>query len=172
MAAIVAAVGAAMVCGAPSAIASPRLWQPLLLRGIQLNPLLNTRVDRLEVLAVHSGKLEPIPFQVDEVLPSGMFVLPQGPLPTTGHWVQTLGQWDELAIMMFDLGERVTPAARLPDGALEIAVTDSLGGPDRYAYIAASKHPRRSAVHYVDYDPKLEQIETDHYRLAFKHQLP
>ncbi|MGO9062295.1 MAG: hypothetical protein ACLQU2_33775 [Candidatus Binataceae bacterium] len=164
--------GAAIFGAAPSAIASPRLWQPLLLKGIQLYPLLDTRVDRLEVLAVHGGILEPIPFQVDAVLPNGKFVLSQGSLPSTGHRVQTVGEGDELAIMMFDLGERATPPVQLPDRALEIVVTDPLGGPARYAYIAATRNPRRSTVHYVDYDPKLERIETDHYRLAFRHQLP
>jgi len=171
-AAIMIMAWAATFCAAPSAIASPRLWQPLLLKGIQLYPLLDTRVDRLEVLAVHGGKLEPIPFQVDAVLPNGMFVLPQGSQPATGHRVQTVGEGDELAIMMFDLGARATPPAQLPDGALEIVVTDPLGGPDRYAYIAATRNPRRSTVRYVDYDPQLERVETDHYRLAFKHQLP
>ncbi len=75
----------ALLFAVPRAVASPRLWQPLILRGIQIQPLLNTRVDRLEVLAMNGGKLEPIPFQVDAVLPNGMFVLPQGSLPSTGH---------------------------------------------------------------------------------------
>lgn len=155
----------------PRAGASPRLWQPLLIKGAQLHPLLDTRVDRLEVLAIHRGKLEPIPFQIDAVLPNGVFVLPQGPFPSTGKWVPTVGLSDELVVMMFDLGDRAAPAG-LPDDALEIAVTDPLGGPERYAYIAATRHPRLSPVRYVDYDPQSEQIETDHYRLGFKHELP
>lgn len=156
----------------PRAIASPRVWQPLILRGIQIQPLLDTRVDRLEVLAVHGGKLEPIPFQVDAVLPNGMFVLPQGSLPSTGHSVPTVGDSDELVIMMFDLGERAAAPVNLPEGALEIAVADPLGGPERYAYIAATRHPRLSTVRYVDYDPESEGIETEHYRLGFKRELP
>ncbi len=157
---------------ASPAAASPRTWQPLLLRGVQLAGMQNTRVDRLEVLAVHGGKLEPIPFQVDAVLPDTMFVLEQGPNPTIGGMVQTVGDDDELAMMMFDLGERAADGAAIPEDAREIRVADPLGGPDRYAYIAAVKHPRLSPVRYVDYDPATERIETDSYRLGFKRQLP
>lgn len=154
------------------AAASPRTWQPLLLRGVQLAGMRDTRVDRLEVLAMHGGRLAPIPFQIDAVLPDGMFALEQGPNPTPGGTVQTVGDDDELAIMMFDLGERAADGAALPEGAREIRVADPLGGPDRYAYIAALTHPRRSPVRYVDYDPATERIETDRYRLGFKRQLP
>ena len=161
----------ALSAAAPAA-ASARTWQPLLLRGVQLAGMQNTRVDRLEVLAVHGGKLEPIPFQIDAVRPDTMFALDQGPDPTPGGMVQTVGDDDELAIMMFDLGERAAGGAAIPPDAREIKVADPLGGPDRYAYIAAVRHPRLSAVHYVDYDPASEQIETDSYRLGFKRQLP
>src|SRR5579875_3899394 len=39
------------------ALGSPRLWQPLILRGNQLPQLLNIPVNRIEVLAVHQGRL-------------------------------------------------------------------------------------------------------------------
>jgi hypothetical protein len=154
-----------------TAHASPRLWEPLLLKGIQLSPLLGTRVDRLEVMAVHGGQLTPIPFQVDAVR-NGRFVLTQGPHASTPEEASTLERADELTIMMFDLGERAPQAVQLPEGALEIAVHDPLGGPDRYAYIDRSPKPRLSTVRYVDYNPQQELIETDHYRLGLKHELP
>lgn len=165
-------LGVLLALTPPIALASPREWQPLLLRGIQLPHLLNTPVSRIEVLAVHRGKLEPIPFQVDSVLVGGMFALPQGPVPTTGGLVQAVGPDDEMSMMMFDLGERITNPAELPDKALEVAVSDPLGGAERYAYIAVVKKPRLSPVRYVDYDPQKEVIQTSHYRLGFKHQLP
>jgi hypothetical protein len=160
------------VAMASLAAASPREWQPLLLRGYQLPQLLNTTVNRLEVLAIHGGKLRPIPFQVDEVLPNGLFALPYGPLLTAGPAVQILGPNDEMAMMMFDLGERAANPAQLPKDALEVTVADPLGGPERYAYIAAVRNPWRSTVRYVDYDPRLERIETDHYELSFRRELP
>lgn len=168
----IAAFAALLAITSSIALASPRQWQPLLLRGIQLPHLLNAPVSRIEVLAVHQGKLEPIPFQVDSVLVGGMFGLPQGPVPTTGGLEQAVGPDDEMSMMMLDLGERITNAAELPDNALEVAVADPLGGAERYAYIAVVKNPRLSPVRYVDYDPEHEVIETGHYRLGFKRQLP
>jgi hypothetical protein len=168
----IAALAAVLAVTSPIALASPRQWQPLLLRGIQLPHLLNTPVSRIEVLAVHRGKLEPIPFQVDSVLVGGMFGLPQGPVPTTGGLEQAVGPDDEMSMMMLDLGERITNPAELPDDALEVMVADPLGGAERYAYIAVVKNPRLSPVRYVDYDPSSEGIETEHYRLGFKRQFP
>ncbi len=167
-----AALGALLALTTPFALASPRQWQPLLLRGNQLLQLLNTPVSRIEVLAVHRGKLEPIPFQVDSVLVGGMFGLPQGPMPTAGGLIQAVGPDDEMSMMMFDLGERIANPAELPDRVLEVTVADPLGGTQRYAYIAVVKNPRLSPVRYVDYDPQREVIETGHYRLGFKRQLP
>jgi hypothetical protein len=154
------------------AMASPRQWQPLLLRGIQLPQLLNTPVDRIEVLAVHGGKLEPIPFQVDSVLMGGMFGLPEGPAPTTYPPPQAVGPTDDFSMMMFDLGDRLNDPAEMPARALEVAVADPLGGAQRYVYIGVVKNPRRSSVCYVDYDAAREVIETDHYRLGFKDEFP
>jgi hypothetical protein len=154
------------------ALASPRQWQPLLLRGTQLPQLFNTPVSWIEVLAVHGGKLEPIPFQVDSVLIGGIYSLPQGPKPTTDNFPQAMGPQDEMSMMMFDLGERLANPTGLPPKALEVAVADPLGGAERYAYIGVIRSPRRSPVHYVDYDPRTEVIETDRYRLGFKRELP
>ncbi len=169
--ALVTALVAVIVTIAP-AWASPRSWQPLLLRGKQLPQLLNVPVRRIEVLAVHHGKLEPIPFQVDSVLTGNMYDLPQGPNPTAAEGVQAIGPEDEISMMMFDLGERVAGPDELPAGSVEISVADPLGGPRRYAYMASVNHPRRSANHYVDYDPEHEIIETGHYRLGFKNEFP
>jgi hypothetical protein len=172
LAIVTAALSAILILTSRAVQASPRLWQPLLLRGYQLPQLLNTPVDRIEVLAVRQGKLEPIPFQVDSVLVGGIFGLPQGPMPTTDGLAQAVGPEDELSMMMLDLGERIVNPADLPDRALEVAVADPLGGAERYAYIAVVKNPRLSKVRYVDYDPRLNLIETEHYRLSLKHEFP
>jgi len=156
----------------PSACASSRQWEPLLLRGYQLPQLLNTPVSRIEVLAVHGGKLNPIPFQVDSVLVGGIFGLPQGPIPTTGGPIQGFGPNDEMSMMMFDLGERIANPAELPPSAVEITVADPLGGADRYAYAAVVKNPRLSPVRYVDYDPQHHIIRGGHYRLSLAHEFP
>jgi hypothetical protein len=166
------ALCATLALAANVGLASPRQWQPLLLRGVQLPQLLNTPVDRIEVLAIHGGKLEPIPFQVDSVLMGGLFGLPQGPAPTTYVLPQAVGPEDEMSMMMFDLGERLANPAEMPPRAVEVAVADPLGGSERYAYIGVVKNPRRSPVHYVDYDPQRKIIDTGNYRLGFKGEFP
>jgi hypothetical protein len=66
---IVLALTVMMISPARSALASPREWQPLVLKGSQLPALLGAPEDRLAVLAYSSSRLEPIPFQVDEGSP-------------------------------------------------------------------------------------------------------
>src|SRR5262249_44122754 len=85
--------------------ASPREWQPLILKGSQLSSLSGVDIGHLEVLAIHSGKAEPIPFQVDEVSPEGSYVLPEGPARMPGNAVRrTFSADDEIALMLSDLG--------------------------------------------------------------------
>lgn len=152
--------------------ASPRTWQPLILKGASLPQLLGQRIDRLEVLAVGHGKLEPIPFQVDQALPGGSLALREGPEPFADDSSRVLGRDDELVMMVSDLGERCVNFDGSAPGALEIEIADSPGGSRRYAYVAAVGSPRLSANSYVHYEPRLERIETDHYRLGFTHEFP
>ncbi|MGH7948914.1 MAG: hypothetical protein ACREQF_06800, partial [Candidatus Binataceae bacterium] len=80
---------------------------------------------------------------------------------------------DELTMMISDLGERAPAGdAAMPPGAIEIEVVDPLGGPNRFAYVAAVEHPQRSTRTYVDYDPNRNVIETDGYRVGFTNQMP
>ncbi len=155
-----------------AAFASPRTWQPLILKGAQIAPLLGRSEGQLEVLAVHGGRLEPIPFQVDEVLPDGRYALPNGPEPTKDPSPGILHARDEVVMMISDLGPRAAPGIGLPEAALEIEVKDPLGGGDRYAYVAAEPRPRRSSVRYVQYDAPDERIEADHYRIGLTHGVP
>jgi hypothetical protein len=54
--------------------ASPRSWQPVILRGAQTAALLGRPIEGLEVLVRRAGALRPIPFQVDQRSPEGRFV--------------------------------------------------------------------------------------------------
>ncbi|HKM99570.1 MAG TPA: hypothetical protein VJX23_03570 [Candidatus Binataceae bacterium] len=152
--------------------ASPRDWQPLVLKGAQIPGLVGARIDRLEVLAFHDGRLEPIPFQADEIAIDGSYALPGGPQPTVDDSPGIIDNEDEIAMMISDLGERAAAASGLPRGAFEIEVSDPLGGQDRYAYIAAVDSPHLSAVSYVAFDPAVDSIETSHYRVGLTNGLP
>jgi hypothetical protein len=155
-----------------AAHASPRIWQPLIAKGAQFPALLGTRIDRLEVFAAHGGKLAPIPFQVDEVLPDGSYVLPDGPAPNRAEHPGILVNEDEIVMMMGDLGERALGNPRMPPGAQEIEVDDPLGGAPRYAYLAGVDAPVRSPIRYIEYASGRDVIETDHYRISFTHEFP
>ena len=162
----------AILLQASVAIGGLRTWKPVVLQGSQLRSLLGQREDHLEVLAFHGDRLEPIPFQVDDVLPDGRFALPSGPHAMHENEVEFLGPDDQVVLMVSDLGPRTTNDDALPPQTLEIAVHDSLGGATRYAYIAAVASPLRSTMNYVDYDPELGLVKSDHYRLELKNELP
>jgi hypothetical protein len=145
--------------------ASPRLWQPLILKGSQVPQMLGDREKLFEMLAVHHGKLVPIPFQVDEVLPDGAYALPKGMEPVEDDSPGILDRDDEIVAMLSDFGTRAT-SFTLPKGALQVQVTDPLGGPARYAYLAAVEHPEHSATRYIEYDHARDTIKTDYYRIG------
>ncbi len=161
----------ALVAWPAVAAASPREWQPMVIGGGTLRSLNGARIDRLEMLAVHAGKIQPIPFQVDERASDGSYLLPNGPQAMHDDR-QTFSADDEIALMISDLGERAPTGSQLVPGAIEIQVHDPLGGPDRYCYIAAVDSPRLSAQSYVSFDPQKEVLESDHFRIGFTGGLP
>ncbi len=163
----------ALLLAIPSAtFASPRTWQPLIIKGAAVSQLCSRPLDQFEVLAMHDGKLAPIPFQIDQINPDGQYVLPEGPAPIASSHPAVLGAKDEIVMMIADLGERVSPNATRPPSAVEIEISDSLGGPPRYAYLATVAHPLVSALHYVDYDAAKSSIDTDHYRFGYTNGVP
>ncbi len=158
---------------AAAAVASPRSWQPLVATGARIHELPGARIENLELLSTRSGRLEPIPFQLDERLPDGRYALPAGPHPVADDSPGVVDADDELAMMISDLGERALAGdAAMPPGAIELEVIDPLGGPRRYAYVAVVEHPRFSTRTCVEYDPKRNFIETDSYRIGFTNQMP
>ncbi len=150
--------------------ASARLWQPLVLKGAQLAPLLGARSASLEVLAVHAGRLAAIPFQVDERLADGRYALPDGPARLAAKSPGVFDADDEVVFMVADMGERASPED-LPRRTVEVEADDPLSGPPRYAYIALTAHPRRSPLRYVSYMPGRGLIETEDLRIGLEHNL-
>jgi hypothetical protein len=152
--------------------ASPRTWQPLIIKGSEAPQLLKRPINQFEVLAMREGKLAPIPFQIDQINPDGGYVLPDGPAPIASTHPGVLDAKDEIVLMIADLGERAKPYAALPTGALEVAMEDPLGGAVRYAYLATEAHPAVSPLHYVDYDAATNTVETDRYRFGYTRGVP
>src|SRR5690242_8025432 len=48
-------------------------WRPIVLKGGALTQLLGRPESHFEVLALHDGRLEAIPFQIDAVQPDGHY---------------------------------------------------------------------------------------------------
>lgn len=159
---------------AAAPIAASARWRAIVLKGAAMPQLEGVQESHLEALAIHDGRLAPIPFQVDEVLPDGRYALPDGPQPLSADSPGILDRDDELAMMLSDFGERASTADKpnLPAGALEIEALDSLTAVRRWAYIAAVAEPRLSPVRYVDYDAAAARIDGAGYRMTFRGDFP
>jgi hypothetical protein len=153
-------------CGNASAANDPRGWQPLVITGTQLPQLLGARDDRLEVLAIDDGRCVPIPFQVDQRSANGQYAMPDGPAPIESEQPGILHSTDELVLMAADMASPARHNKCLKPGTLEIEGIDPLGGSSRYAYIDASESARRTSRRYVFYDPAVDRIESDFYRIG------
>jgi hypothetical protein len=158
--------------GIPPVYASQRSWQPLVLQASQLSFLIGWKSSSLEVMASHHGRLEPIPFQVDQVLADGEFKFTEPRSSKAGDPADKLGPHDEVVMMVSDFGERIADTKLLPANSFEIELRDSLGGANRYAYIAAVVQPHLSARTYVNYEPGLHTMKTDSYYLTMRNELP
>ncbi|HZO83364.1 MAG TPA: hypothetical protein VFB33_16845 [Candidatus Binataceae bacterium] len=158
--------------GAP--LSASARWRAVVISGAAVAQFVGVDESHLEVLAVHDGRLEPIPFQVDERLADGEYALPDGPQPVADDSPGILDRDDEIAMMLSDLGDRAGPAqlAKLTPGAFQIEAFDSLTGVRRYAYIAAAPVPRLSPVRYVHYDAAAARVEGAGYRMVFRGDFP
>jgi hypothetical protein len=166
---------ASMACVASPALAdsSAPNWRTIVLKGAAMPQLVGSLKSHLEVLAQHDGRLAPIPFQVDEVLPDGRYALPDGPEPLSSDSPGILDRDDEIAMMLSDFGDRASsPPRELPPDALEIETVDAASGAHRYAYIAAVPSPHLSPASYVSYDPARSTIEGGSYRMTFRGDFP
>src|ERR1700730_11999707 len=101
---------ASMACVAFPALAdSPAPnWRTIVLKGAAMPQLVGAPESHLEVLAQHDGRLAPIPFQVDEVLPDGRSPLLGVPEPLSRDSPGILDRDDEVTMMLADLGDRAS----------------------------------------------------------------
>ena len=173
-------VALALAMATTACVSSPALadssglnWRTIVLKGAAMPQLVGSPESHLEMLALHDGRLAPIPFQVDEVLPDGRYALSDGPAPLADDSPGILDRDDEIAMMLSDLGDRASPPPReLPCGALEIETVDAASGAHRYAYIAAVPSPRLSPISYVSYDSAHSSVEGGSYRMTFRGDFP
>ena len=143
----------------------------------QLPDAIKTRnwlISDLSVVAIRNGKLEPIPFQIDEINQEGFPYSSQMAIANSGR----PGFWDgrdELLFMLQDASTqrwqtdvsltKPTPISPL----LELQVITASG--PRYVYLLW-RDSRRSSQDYVRYDVDTFFAETQHYALASSFKNP
>jgi hypothetical protein len=141
--------------------------------GSMLAALDGLPVERLALLACHSGCCTPIPFQIDERDPEGRWTLEHGPLPTFDTPPGVLDDNDLLLFMAADAGERAAARDLPGDRAIEIALSDPLDGSTRWAYLLAFSTPApRAGATYVHYDPETDRIHGRRVSLGFRDGIP
>lgn len=132
-------------------------------KASQSPQLAGKRIEALSVLAVRSGKLVPIPFQIDERDVDGWIHAPG----ISGKVSGTEGVFDgddELVFMYRDTGsERLDPAAhRLSEGRIVQELTFTYNGKTRHAYVAEGSS-LRDPSDYVQYDQKKWTLDATFY---------
>ncbi|MDD5222962.1 MAG: hypothetical protein PHE84_03155 [bacterium] len=151
--------------------------------GKVLRKSLGEDINQLGLFAFHDGSLVPIPFQIDEINKEGEWVLTQVPPALAGTGLKperdeddgNLDENDELAFMVKDSGDRVSPEGYPPEALKvdEIMLKDPLDGGKAWVYLCSFKGSfARSHRDYVDYIFPEDQIKTGNYVMGFPPELP
>ncbi len=165
-----------------------RTFDHVVVLGKDLKENLNKPISQMRLFALKDGKMQPIPFQIDEVTDDGYWVLPnKSPYldkKTASKAVliqdeppEVMDENDQMAFMITDIGDRVAPSF-WPAGWLyadEITLTDPLTNDHGWAYLFSfTNSPDPSPVDYVEYrlpEDKKDKIITGNYRLGFSHEV-
>jgi|GEM_PF-6623672 len=134
----------------------PRSEDAVIIKGAEIKAVLGASIAKLNLAVARGGKVEAIPFQVDEVS-EGNHVF---------DWVSPAGAKlglldkdsdggifdadDELAFMAWDLGEKVTQKEQFKASkAIELAITDPASGKTGYVYLLIDSSLPRSRTDYI-----------------------
>ncbi len=166
-----------------------RLFDHIVVMGSDLKENLNKPIPQMRLYAFKDGKMQPAPFQIDEVLDNGDWVLPnKSPYLTEKQAAKSIllqddppeimDENDELAFMITDVGDQADPAV-WPSGwiyADEIMLTDPMTNERGWVYLLSfSSPPERSPVDYVEYrlpENKRDRIYSENFTLGFSHEVP
>lgn len=171
-AAVAVILGVASARAASEGVAK-RVDDVVSLRGSEVPVLLGVPLERLGAFAVKDGRLDAVPFQIDERDKNGELIYTKFGGGTTAKPDGALNAADEILFMCRDAGGKRGGEA-LPPGAVggaEITVSDPRGGPDKWLYLFAfgAKAPR-SEVDYVNYDPAKDWVTARYYTIGFPYR--
>ncbi len=154
----------------------------ILIYGNKMKRTLHKKIDSLSMFARIDGKVQPIPFQVDEIDPDGEWVLPELPPDLKrkvkvdkdddeGHFDEN----DELVFMISDSGGRIEEAD-YPEGAEavdEIMLRDPVDEGKSWVYLCHfTTNPPLSDKDYVQYNCNTKRVLTQGFELGFSSIVP
>lgn len=129
-----------------------RQMDPVVLTGDQLESVVGVQAQQLRLFASRGGRMEPIPYQIDERDAQGNWCWQEGEGVTQDEDEGRVDANDELVFLAGDAGDRVARAA-WPEGnggGFEIELTDPQNGTKAWAYLLAFRNPPEpSPVDYV-----------------------
>jgi len=137
-----------------------RHQQVIEMKGVDLPMLQGKSANQMSVLAYKTGKIEPVPYQFDDIDEKGAVFMSQGKAKLRGRQ-DIFEAHDSLLLMYQDGGERMP--AEMQDGTRvisEIRVGD--GGREKFFYVMEGPGVR-SSKRYVNFDPASGLIETEYY---------
>ena len=149
----------ALLCAAPgwAQVERATLARPhthVVLSGAELEGVLNTECERIRVYAFTGTAFAPIPFQIDERTPDGVYAYEQGDERRSDTDDGRFDLNDELVFRAADAGDRVRlDQQRLGQSAeIELALEAPEGGQAWVYVLAFDDPPPRAEARYVTLD--------------------
>lgn len=143
---------------------------PMTVRANTILPVLQNKIQDLSLMTVKEGKLEPIPFQFDELDQSGLVWMPEHskhPIEGKEHYFD---ESDELLFMFRDAGtvayDENTMDILEQGKVLQELIVTTQGHDDRYVYLVVG-NDRRSDADYVSLDIETGDLETTYLSMSF-----
>ena len=131
-----------------------RLFDHVVVMGSDLEENLNKPIPQMRLYALKDGKMQPVPYQIDEITEDGDWVLThKSPYLSEKDEAKSIllqddppeimDENDQLAFMITDVGDRADPSA-WPSGwiyADEITLTDPLTNEQGWIYLLSFNNP-------------------------------
>ncbi|MDY6822525.1 MAG: hypothetical protein SWH68_01810 [Thermodesulfobacteriota bacterium] len=152
-----------------------RTLYPVIATGDQTD-LCSAPISNYRLYAIKDGRMQPIPFQIDERHQNGEFVLTGGENPTTDEDEGIFDKNDELVFMARDTGDKLAAQDMLPDNieaVAELEISDPVTGDTAWAYLISFNFPQEPLeTDYVSYKPTHQTISTPYYAAGFNPDHP
>ncbi|MGB3134748.1 MAG: hypothetical protein WBB04_09305, partial [Candidatus Macondimonas sp.] len=138
---------------------------PVVIKGKEVSELIGQSVGDISVMVVRGGRMQPIPFQIDEMDQKGWVYLPDvSPNKLEGTYGK-IDPVDELVFMYRDTGYE--PYVATQHGEVKGRILKELAfeyqGKARYAYLVQGD-ARRNPADYVSFDAKTGVSNNTYYQ--------